>query len=258
MPVTHIILISLTFLITSVACQATEVVDMPLITYITNPQESPFNHCHFDQAHKHAHCYLPDEVHVCDHEPQATPTVVYVQPATMIIQSRYSNVYGPVYPVYFGSLRDPYAAYDYSAGGYWGYPARTYPTWRYSVQSRAVRRHAVQKDSARQPIKGYAIRNHSSASRTSARQSAQYDAQERRSPNDHQRLDRYANNSHRDPQEPRTRPNTGHGEPSAERHEQAISRAEHQSQPMRQRPPRDKASRNHWQDSKRNRQRKDR
>ncbi len=123
MSVTYTMLASIVLLMTALGCQATGTIEeAPRITYITAPEGIRFDHCHFNQAHAHDHCYVRDEVHRCDHELQATPTVVYSQPSTMIIQTRHSNIYGPANEVYFGSLHYPRAAYNYSTFDYWGHP----------------------------------------------------------------------------------------------------------------------------------------
>jgi len=281
MSVTYTMLASIVLLMTALGCQATGTIEeAPRITYITAPEGIRFDHCHFNQAHAHDHCYVRDEVHRCDHELQATPTVVYSQPSTMIIQTRHSNIYGPANEVYFGSLHYPRAAYNYSTFDYWGYPAWGYPAWRYPAPNYPARRHGV-----RQRLKGHTVRQQSSASRAAAGPGVHYKVRDRRPHDDNERrgrLDdsrgryddsrgRYDNsrggydkrNWHT--QEPRSRQNPDHDEPQVERRDQPqqVSRAEPQSQPQRQQPPRNQEHRNqehhnHRQDSKRHRQGKHR
>ena len=281
MSVTYTMLASIVLLMTALGCQATGTIEeAPRITYITAPEGIRFDHCHFNQAHAHDHCYVRDEVHRCDHELQATPTVVYSQPSTMIIQTRHSNIYGPANEVYFGSLHYPRAAYNYSTFDYWGHPAWGYPAWRYPAPNYPARRHGV-----RQRIKGHTVRQQSSASRAAAGPGVHYKVRDRRPHDDNERrgrLDdsrgryddsrgRYDNsrggydkrNWHT--QEPRSRQNPDHDEPQVERRDQPqqLSRAEPQSQPQRQQPPRNQEHRNqehhnHRQDSKRHRQGKHR
>ena len=274
MSVTYTMLASIVLLMTALGCQATGTIEeAPRITYITAPEGIRFDHCHFNQAHAHDHCYVRDEVHRCDHELQATPTVVYSQPSTMIIQTRHSNIYGPANEVYFGSLHYPRAAYNYSTFDYWGHPAWGYPAWRYPAPNYPARRHGV-----RQRIKGHTVRQQSSASRAAAGPGVHYKVRDRRPHDDNERrgrLDdsrgRYDNsrggydkrNWHT--QEPRSRQNPDHDEPQVERRDQPqqVSRAEPQSQPQRQQPPRNQEHRNqehhnHRQDSKRHRQGKHR
>ena len=274
MSVTYTMLASIVLLMTALGCQATGTIEeAPRITYITAPEGIRFDHCHFNQAHAHDHCYVRDEVHRCDHELQATPTVVYSQPSTMIIQTRHSNIYGPANEVYFGSLHYPRAAYNYSTFDYWGHPAWGYPAWRYPAPNYPARRHGV-----RQRLKGHTVRQQSSASRAAAGPGVHYKVRDRRPHDDNERrgrLDdsrgRYDNsrggydkrNWHT--QEPRSRQNPDHDEPQVERRDQPqqVSRAEPQSQPQRQQPPRNQEHRNqehhnHRQDSKRHRQGKHR
>jgi len=260
-------LASIVLLMTALGCQATGTIEeAPRITYITAPEGIRFDHCHFNQAHAHDHCYVRDEVHRCDHELQATPTVVYSQPSTMIIQTRHSNIYGPAYEVYFGSLHYPRAACNYSTFDYWGYPAWGYPAWRYPAPNYPARRHGV-----RQRLKGHTVRQQSSASRAAAGPGVHYKVRDRRPHDDNERRGRYNDsrggydkrNWHT--QEPRSRQNPDHDEPQVERRDQPqqVSRAEPQSQPQRQQPPRNQEHRNqehhnHRQDSKRHRQGKHR
>ena len=281
MSVTYTMLASIVLLMTALGCQATGTIEeAPRITYITAPEGIRFDHCHFNQAHAHDHCYVRDEVHRCDHELQATPTVVYSQPSTMIIQTRHSNIYGPANEVYFGSLHYPRAAYNYSTFDYWGYPAWGYPAWRYPAPNYPARRHGV-----RQRLKGHTVRQQSSASRAAAGPGVHYKVRDRRPHDDNERrgrLDgsrgRYDDSRGRydgsrggydkrnwHTQEPRSRQNPDHDEPQVERRDQPqqVSRAEPQSQPQRQQPPRNQEHRNqehhnHRQDSKRHRQGKHR
>ena len=286
MSVTYTMLASIVLLMTALGCQATGTIEeAPRITYITAPEGIRFDHCHFNQAHAHDHCYVRDEVHRCDHELQATPTVVYSQPSTMIIQTRHSNIYGPANEVYFGSLHYPRAAYNYSTFDYWGYPAWGYPAWgypawRYPAPNYPARRHGV-----RQRIKGHTVRQQSSASRAAAGPGVHYKVRDRRPHDDNERRGRYDNSRGRydnsrgrydgsrggydkrnwHTQEPRSRQNPDHDEPQVERRDQPqqVSRAEPQSQPQRQQPPRNQEHRNqehhnHRQDSKRHRQGKHR
>ncbi len=283
MSVTYTMLASIVLLMTALGCQATGTIEeAPRITYITAPEGIRFDHCHFNQAHAHDHCYVRDEVHRCDHELQATPTVVYSQPSTMIIQTRHSNIYGPANEVYFGSLHYPRAAYNYSTFDYWGYPA-----WRYPAPNYPARRHGV-----RQRIKGHTVRQQSSASRAAAGPGVHYKVRDRRPHDDNERRGRLDDSRGRlddsrgryddsrgryddsrggydkrnwHTQEPRSRQNPDHDEPQVERRDQPqqVSRAEPQSQPQRQQPPRNQEHRNqehhnHRQDSKRHRQGKHR
>ena len=279
MSVTYTMLASIVLLMTALGCQATGTIEeAPRITYITAPEGIRFDHCHFNQAHAHDHCYVRDEVHRCDHELQATPTVVYSQPSTMIIQTRHSNIYGPAYEVYFGSLHYPRAAYNYSTFDYWGhpawgYPAWGYPAWRYPAPNYPARRHGV-----RQRLKGHTVRQQSSASRAAAGPGVHYKVRDRRPHDDNERRGRLDDSRGRydgsrggydkrnwHTQEPRSRQNPDHDEPQVERRDQPqqLSRAEPQSQPQRQQPPRNQEHRNqehhnHRQDSKRHRQGKHR
>ena len=279
MSVTYTMLASIVLLMTALGCQATGTIEeAPRITYITAPEGIRFDHCHFNQAHAHDHCYVRDEVHRCDHELQATPTVVYSQPSTMIIQTRHSNIYGPANEVYFGSLHYPRAAYNYSTFDYWGhpawgYPAWGYPAWRYPAPNYPARRHGV-----RQRIKGHTVRQQSSASRAAAGPGVHYKVRDRRPHDDNERRGRLDDSRGRyddsrggydkrnwHTQEPRSRQNPDHDEPQVERRDQPqqVSRAEPQSQPQRQQPPRNQEHRNqehhnHRQDSKRHRQGKHR
>jgi len=272
-------LASIVLLMTALGCQATGTIEeAPRITYITAPEGIRFDHCHFNQAHAHDHCYVRDEVHRCDHELQATPTVVYSQPSTMIIQTRHSNIYGPANEVYFGSLHYPRAAYNYStfdywghpAWGYpaWGYPAWGYPAWRYPAPNYPARRHGV-----RQRLKGHTVRQQSSASRAAAGPGVHYKVRDRRPHDDNERRGRLDDSRGRydgsrggydkrnwHTQEPRSRQKPDHDEPQVERRDQPqqVSRAEPQSQPQRQQPPRNQEHHNHRQDSKRHRQGKHR
>ena len=276
MSVTYTMLASIVLLMTALGCQATGTIEeAPRITYITAPEGIRFDHCHFNQAHAHDHCYVRDEVHRCDHELQATPTVVYSQPSTMIIQTRHSNIYGPANEVYFGSLHYPRAAYNYSTFDYWGYPA-----WRYPAPNYPARRHGV-----RQRLKGHTVRQQSSASRAAAGPGVHYKVRDRRPHDDNERRGRLDDSRGRyddsrgrydgsrggydkrnwHTQEPRSRQNPDHDEPQVERRDQPqqVSRAEPQSQPQRQQPPRNQEHRNqehhnHRQDSKRHRQGKHR
>jgi len=281
MSVTYTMLASIVLLMTALGCQATGTIEeAPRITYITAPEGIRFDHCHFNQAHAHDHCYVRDEVHRCDHELQATPTVVYSQPSTMIIQTRHSNIYGPANEVYFGSLHYPRAAYNYSTFDYWGHPAWGYPAWRYPAPNYPARRHGV-----RQRIKGHTVRQQSSASRAAAGPGVHYKVRDRRPHDDNERRGRLDDSRGRyddsrgrydgsrggydkrnwHTQEPRSRQNPDHDEPQVERRDQPqqVSRAEPQSQPQRQQPPRNQEHRNqehhnHRQDSKRHRQGKHR
>jgi len=279
MSVTYTMLASIVLLMTALGCQATGTIEeAPRITYITAPEGIRFDHCHFNQAHAHDHCYVRDEVHRCDHELQATPTVVYSQPSTMIIQTRHSNIYGPANEVYFGSLHYPRAAYNYSTFDYWGhpawgYPAWGYPAWRYPAPNYPARRHGV-----RQRLKGHTVRQQSSASRAAAGPGVHYKVRDRRPHDDNERRGRLDDSRGRydgsrggydkrnwHTQEPRSRQNPDHDEPQVERRDQPqqVSRAEPQSQPQRQQPPRNQEHRNqehhnHRQDSKRHRQGKHR
>jgi len=279
MSVTYTMLASIVLLMTALGCQATGTIEeAPRITYITAPEGIRFDHCHFNQAHAHDHCYVRDEVHRCDHELQATPTVVYSQPSTMIIQTRHSNIYGPANEVYFGSLHYPRAAYNYSTFDYWGhpawgYPAWGYPAWRYPAPNYPARRHGV-----RQRIKGHTVRQQSSASRAAAGPGVHYKVRDRRPHDDNERRGRLDDSRGRydgsrggydkrnwHTQEPRSRQNPDHDEPQVERRDQPqqVSRAEPQNQPQRQQPPRNQEHRNqehhnHRQDSKRHRQGKHR
>ena len=281
MSVTYTMLASIVLLMTALGCQATGTIEeAPRITYITAPEGIRFDHCHFNQAHAHDHCYVRDEVHRCDHELQATPTVVYSQPSTMIIQTRHSNIYGPANEVYFGSLHYPRAAYNYSTFDYWGHPAWGYPAWRYPAPNYPARRHSV-----RQRIKGHTVRQQSSASRAAAGPGVHYKVRDRRPHDDNERRGRLDDSRGRyddsrgrydgsrggydkrnwHTQEPRSRQNPDHDEPQVERRDQPqqVSRAEPQSQPQRQQPPRNQEHRNqehhnHRQDSKRHRQGKHR
>ncbi len=281
MSVTYTMLASIVLLMTALGCQATGTIEeAPRITYITAPEGIRFDHCHFNQAHAHDHCYVRDEVHRCDHELQATPTVVYSQPSTMIIQTRHSNIYGPAYEVYFGSLHYPRAACNYSTFDYWGYPAWGYPAWRYPAPNYPARRHGV-----RQRLKGHTVRQQSSASRAAAGPGVHYKVRDRRPHDDNERRGRLDDSRGRlddsrgryddsrggydkrnwHTQEPRSRQNPDHDEPQVERRDQPqqVSRAEPQSQPQRQQPPRNQEHRNqehhnHRQDSKRHRQGKHR
>ena len=279
MSVTYTMLASIVLLMTALGCQATGTIEeAPRITYITAPEGIRFDHCHFNQAHAHDHCYVRDEVHRCDHELQATPTVVYSQPSTMIIQTRHSNIYGPANEVYFGSLHYPRAACNYSTFDYWGhpawgYPAWGYPAWRYPAPNYPARRHGV-----RQRIKGHTVRQQSSASRAAAGPGVHYKVRDRRPHDDNERRGRLDDSRGRyddsrggydkrnwHTQEPRSRQNPDHDEPQVERRDQPqqVSRAEPQSQPQRQQPPRNQEHRNqehhnHRQDSKRHRQGKHR
>jgi len=272
-------LASIVLLMTALGCQATGTIEeAPRITHITAPEGIRFDHCHFNQAHAHDHCYVRDEVHRCDHELQATPTVVYSQPSTMIIQTRHSNIYGPANEVYFGSLHYPRAAYNYSTFDYWGhpawgYPAWGYPAWRYPAPNYPARRHGV-----RQRLKGHTVRQQSSASRAAAGPGVHYKVRDRRPHDDNERRGRLDDSRGRyddsrggydkrnwHTQEPRSRQNPDHDEPQVERRDQPqqVSRAEPQSQPQRQQPPRNQEHRNqehhnHRQDSKRHRQGKHR
>ena len=269
MSVTYTMLASIVLLMTALGCQATGTIEeAPRITYITAPEGIRFDHCHFNQAHAHDHCYVRDEVHRCDHELQATPTVVYSQPSTMIIQTRHNNIYGPANEVYFGSLHYPRAAYNYSTFDYWGYPA-----WRYPAPNYPARRHGV-----RQRLKGHTVRQQSSASRAAAGPGVHYKVRDRRPHDDNERRGRLDDSRGRydgsrggydkrnwHTQEPRSRQNPDHDEPQVERRDQPqqVSRAEPQSQPQRQQPPRNQEHRNqehhnHRQDSKRHRQGKHR
>ena len=279
MSVTYTMLASIVLLMTALGCQATGTIEeAPRITYITASEGIRFDHCHFNQAHAHDHCYVRDEVHRCDHELQATPTVVYSQPSTMIIQTRHSNIYGPANEVYFGSLHYPRAAYNYSTFDYWGhptwgYPAWGYPAWRYPAPNYPARRHGV-----RQRLKGHTVRQQSSASRAAAGPGVHYKVRDRRPHDDNERRGRLDDSRGRydgsrggydkrnwHTQEPRSRQNPDHDEPQVERRDQPqqVSRAEPQSQPQRQQPPRNQEHRNqehhnHRQDSKRHRQGKHR
>ncbi len=281
MSVTYTMLASIVLLMTALGCQATGTIEeAPRITYITAPEGIRFDHCHFNQAHAHDHCYVRDEVHRCDHELQATPTVVYSQPSTMIIQTRHSNIYGPANEVYFGSLHYPRAAYNYSTFDYWGHPAWGYPAWRYPAPNYPARRHGV-----RQRLKGHTVRQQSSASRAAAGPGVHYKVRDRRPHDDNERRGRLDDSRGRyddsrgrydgsrggydkrnwHTQEPRSRQNPDHDEPQVERRDQPqqVSRAEPQSQPQRQQPPRNQEHRNqehhnHRQDSKRHRQGKHR
>jgi len=281
MSVTYTMLASIVLLMTALGCQATGTIEeAPRITYITAPEGIRFDHCHFNQAHAHDHCYVRDEVHRCDHELQATPTVVYSQPSTMIIQTRHSNIYGPANEVYFGSLHYPRAAYNYSTFDYWGHPTWGYPAWRYPAPNYPARRHGV-----RQRLKGHTVRQQSSASRAAAGPGVHYKVRDRRPHDDNERRGRLDDSRGRyddsrgrydgsrggydkrnwHTQEPRSRQNPDHDEPQVERRDQPqqLSRAEPQSQPQRQQPPRNQEHRNqehhnHRQDSKRHRQGKHR
>ena len=281
MSVTYTMLASIVLLMTALGCQATGTIEeAPRITYITAPEGIRFDHCHFNQAHAHDHCYVRDEVHRCDHELQATPTVVYSQPSTMIIQTRHSNIYGPANEVYFGSLHYPRAAYNYSTFDYWGHPTWGYPAWRYPAPNYPARRHGV-----RQRLKGHTVRQQSSASRAAAGPGVHYKVRDRRPHDDNERRGRLDDSRGRyddsrgrydgsrggydkrnwHTQEPRSRQNPDHDEPQVERRDQPqqVSRAEPQSQPQRQQPPRNQEHRNqehhnHRQDSKRHRQGKHR
>ena len=276
MSVTYTMLASIVLLMTALGCQATGTIEeAPRITYITAPEGIRFDHCHFNQAHAHDHCYVRVEVHRCDHELQATPTVVYSQPSTMIIQTRHSNIYGPAYEVYFGSLHYPRAAYNYSTFDYWGHPTWGYPAWRYPAPNYPARRHGV-----RQRIKGHTVRQQSSASRAAAGPGVHYKVRDRRPHDDNERRGRLDDSRGRyddsrgrydgsrggydkrnwHTQEPRSRQNPDHDEPQVERRDQPqqVSRAEPQSQPQRQQPPRNQEHHNHRQDSKRHRQGKHR
>ena len=293
MSVTYTMLASIVLLMTALGCQATGTIEeAPRITYITAPEGIRFDHCHFNQAHAHDHCYVRDEVHRCDHELQATTTVVYSQPSTMIIQTRHSTIYGPANEVYFGSLHYPRAAYNYSTFDYWGhpawgYPAWGYPAWRYPAPNYPARRHGV-----RQRLKGHTVRQQSSASRAAAGPGVHYKVRDRRPHDDNERRGRLDDSRGRlddsrgryddsrgrydgsrggydkrnwHTQEPRSRQNPDHDELQVERRDQPqqVSRAEPQSQPQRQQPPRNQEHRNqehhnHRQDSKRHRQGKHR
>ena len=276
MSVTYTMLASIVLLMTALGCQATGTIEeAPRITYITAPEGIRFDHCHFNQAHAHDHCYVRVEVHRCDHELQATPTVVYSQPSTMIIQTRHSNIYGPANEVYFGSLHYPRAAYNYSTFDYWGHPTWGYPAWRYPAPNYPARRHGV-----RQRLKGHTVRQQSSASRAAAGPGVHYKVRDRRPHDDNERRGRLDDSRGRyddsrgrydgsrggydkrnwHTQEPRSRQNPDHDEPQVERRDQPqqLSRAEPQSQPQRQQPPRNQEHHNHRQDSKRHRQGKHR
>ena len=112
--------------------QAEEFLETPTITYLQAPSRDQIDHCHFDQAHRHDHCYIQNEIHACDLVMPPSPVVVYVQPMTHAIHPHNRYVSRGTDAVYFTRLEF----------GNRGYSTYFHNTRRHSASHSSGRRHS--------------------------------------------------------------------------------------------------------------------
>ncbi|MFT5803617.1 MAG: hypothetical protein ACI9R8_000654 [Candidatus Paceibacteria bacterium] len=107
----------------------------------SNYSAADYNHCHFDEAHGHTHCYTDQQGHACDQVIIQQPNIIthttrrYNAPTTVIENRYYNDVVTPSSIVFAYGDTHRYRSNQY-------YNQRPGLVFRYNNNRRHERRHA--------------------------------------------------------------------------------------------------------------------